>query len=93
MFSSDSPHDLKNLLIQTLQWESFEQQAVWRLLFSHENIPIESWVGILPALCRFDLSPSVRDILNNLAFIVGIMLKRSQPSNLICETSRQISKL
>ena len=51
MFSPENPNDLKNLLISTLEWETFEQQAIWRLLFSHENIA-DAWAGVLPALNR-----------------------------------------
>ena len=47
-----SDQGIKSLLLDSLSWESFEQQAVWRLLLSHDNVSADSWINVLPSLSR-----------------------------------------
>ena len=53
MFKTNTPanqNDFKNLLIDSLNWESFEQQALWVLVFAHKNVKPESWGVVIPYL-------------------------------------------
>lgn len=53
MFKTNTPisqNEFKNLLIESLNWESFEQQALWVLVFAHKNVKPESWGVVIPFL-------------------------------------------
>ena len=53
MFKTNTPmsqNEFKNLLIESLNWESFEQQSLWMLIFAHKSVKPESWGVIIPYL-------------------------------------------
>lgn len=53
MFKTNTPmsqNEFKNLLIESLNWESFEQQALWVLVFAHKSVKPESWGVVIPYL-------------------------------------------
>lgn len=47
--TANHENDFKLMLIESLCWESFEQQALWTLIFAQEVKP-ETWAQIIPYL-------------------------------------------